>query len=87
MRTASDAARAAFFHFLLCRGISGRARGKRPYPIGLLALTNWTDPGGISFGGVVAFIFADLIILPILVIYRKHLRHTDDALHPGEPST
>lgn len=27
--------------------------------------------GGISFGGVVAFIFADLIILPILVIYKK----------------
>ena len=28
--------------------------------------------GGISFGGVVAFIFADLIIVPILVIYRKY---------------
>ncbi|MGH8920587.1 MAG: permease, partial [Actinomycetes bacterium] len=28
--------------------------------------------GGISFGGVIAFIFADLIILPILVIYRKY---------------
>jgi uncharacterized membrane protein YraQ (UPF0718 family) len=28
--------------------------------------------GGISFGGVVSFIFADLIILPILVIYRKY---------------
>jgi hypothetical protein len=28
--------------------------------------------GGISFGGVMAFIFADLIILPILVIYRKY---------------
>jgi uncharacterized membrane protein YraQ (UPF0718 family) len=28
--------------------------------------------GGISFGGVVAFIFADLIILPILAIYRKY---------------
>jgi uncharacterized membrane protein YraQ (UPF0718 family) len=28
--------------------------------------------GGISFGGVVAFIFADLIILPILDIYRKY---------------
>ena len=28
--------------------------------------------GGISFGGVVAFIFADLIILPILNIYRKY---------------
>jgi len=28
--------------------------------------------GGISFGGVIAFIFADLIIIPILVIYRKY---------------
>src|SRR5262249_57482469 len=28
--------------------------------------------GGISFGGVVALIFADLIILPILNIYRKY---------------
>jgi uncharacterized protein len=28
--------------------------------------------GGISFGGVVAFIFADLIVLPILDIYRKY---------------
>jgi len=30
----------------------------------------WT--GGISFGGVVSFIFADLIIIPILLIYRKY---------------
>jgi uncharacterized membrane protein YraQ (UPF0718 family) len=28
--------------------------------------------GGISFGGVVAFIFADLIVIPILNIYRKY---------------
>jgi uncharacterized protein len=28
--------------------------------------------GGISFGGVIAFIFADLIVLPILDIYRKY---------------
>jgi hypothetical protein len=28
--------------------------------------------GGISFGGVIAFLFADLIILPILDIYRKY---------------
>ena len=28
--------------------------------------------GGISFGGVIAFVFADLIIVPILVIYRKY---------------
>ena len=28
--------------------------------------------GGISFGGVIAFIFADLIALPLVVIYRKY---------------
>jgi uncharacterized protein len=28
--------------------------------------------GGISFGGVISFMFADLIIMPILVIYRKY---------------
>jgi len=28
--------------------------------------------GGISFGGVIAFIYADLLILPILNIYRKY---------------
>jgi uncharacterized membrane protein YraQ (UPF0718 family) len=28
--------------------------------------------GGISFGGVVAFILADLIVLPILDIYRRY---------------
>jgi hypothetical protein len=27
--------------------------------------------GGISFGGVVAFIFADLIAMPLILIYRK----------------
>src|SRR2546426_11472857 len=30
------------------------------------------DTGGITFGGVVSFIFADLIILPILLIYRRY---------------
>jgi len=35
-----------------------------------LAAVLWR--GGISFGGVVSFIFADLIILPILDIYRKY---------------
>ena len=28
--------------------------------------------GGISFGGVIAFIFADLITIPLLLIYRKY---------------
>ncbi|MGO8884696.1 MAG: permease [Streptosporangiaceae bacterium] len=35
-----------------------------------LAAVLWK--GGISFGGVTAFIFADLLILPILNIYRKY---------------
>ena len=35
-----------------------------------LAAVLWN--GGISFGGVAAFIFADLIVLPILNIYRKY---------------
>lgn len=35
-----------------------------------LAAVLWS--GGISFGGVIAFIFADLIILPIVNAYRKY---------------
>src|SRR4029079_17676663 len=35
-----------------------------------LAAVLWN--GGISFGGVIAFIFADLILLPILDIYRRY---------------
>ncbi len=35
-----------------------------------LAAVLWR--GGISFGGVVTFIFADLIVLPILDIYRRY---------------
>ena len=35
-----------------------------------LAAVLWN--GGISFGGVIAFLFADLLILPILNIYRKY---------------
>jgi uncharacterized membrane protein YraQ (UPF0718 family) len=35
-----------------------------------LAAVLWN--GGISFGGVLSFIFADLIILPILNIYRRY---------------
>jgi hypothetical protein len=35
-----------------------------------LAAVLWS--GGISFGGVIAFIFADLVVLPIVVIYRKY---------------
>lgn len=35
-----------------------------------LAAVLWN--GGISFGGVISFIYADLIIVPILFIYRKY---------------
>src|SRR5207248_6885519 len=35
-----------------------------------LAAVLWN--GGISFGGVIAFIYADLIVLPILDIYRRY---------------
>jgi uncharacterized membrane protein YraQ (UPF0718 family) len=35
-----------------------------------LAAVLWS--GGISFAGVVAFIFADLIVIPIVLAYRKY---------------
>jgi uncharacterized membrane protein YraQ (UPF0718 family)/YHS domain-containing protein len=35
-----------------------------------LAAVLWS--GGISFAGVMAFIFADLIVIPIVLIYRKY---------------
>ncbi|MEK6328499.1 MAG: permease, partial [Actinomycetota bacterium] len=35
-----------------------------------LAAVLWS--GGISFAGVIAFIFADLIVLPIIAAYRKY---------------
>jgi uncharacterized membrane protein YraQ (UPF0718 family) len=35
-----------------------------------IAAVLWS--GGISFAGVIAFIFADLLVLPIVLIYRKY---------------
>ena len=35
-----------------------------------LAAVLWA--GGISFSGVIAFVFADLIVVPIVLIYRKY---------------
>jgi uncharacterized membrane protein YraQ (UPF0718 family) len=35
-----------------------------------LAAVLWS--GGISFGGVIAFLFADLIVIPIILAYRKY---------------
>ncbi len=49
-----------------------------------LAAVLWN--GGISFGGVIAFIFADLIVLPILNIYRKvtiWITAIPDLTHPS----
>ena len=35
-----------------------------------LASLLWSD--GISFGGVISFLYADLIIIPLVLIYRKY---------------
>jgi uncharacterized protein len=40
--------------------------------IGNVPLAAVLYQGGISFGGVISFMFADLIIVPILLIYRKY---------------
>ena len=40
--------------------------------IGNVPLAAVLYSGGISFGGVISFLFADLIIVPILLIYRKY---------------
>jgi hypothetical protein len=41
-------------------------------PVGSVPLAVVLWKVGISFGGVVAFIFADLIMAPILNVYRKY---------------
>jgi YHS domain-containing protein/uncharacterized membrane protein YraQ (UPF0718 family) len=46
-----------------------------------LAAVLWA--GGISFAGVIAFIYADLIIVPILLIYRKYYGTKVTALITG----
>ena len=46
-----------------------------------LAAVLWA--GGISFAGVIAFIYADLIIVPILLIYRKYYGTKVTALISG----
>jgi len=46
-----------------------------------LAAVLWN--GGISFGGVIAFIYADLIVLPIIDIYRKYYGWKVTALIVG----
>ena len=39
--------------------------------VGNIPLASLLWSGGISFGGVISFIYADLIIIPILLLYRK----------------
>lgn len=40
--------------------------------IGNIPLASILWAGGISFGGVISFIYADLIIVPLIVIYKKY---------------
>jgi uncharacterized membrane protein YraQ (UPF0718 family) len=40
--------------------------------IGNIPLAGWLWANGISFGGVLAFIYADLIVIPLILIYRKY---------------
>ena len=40
--------------------------------VGNIPLANLLWSGGISFGGVLSFIYADLLILPLLLIHRKY---------------
>jgi uncharacterized protein len=40
--------------------------------IGNIPLASLLWSSGISFGGVIAFIYADLIIIPLILIYRKY---------------
>jgi uncharacterized protein len=46
-----------------------------------LAAVLWA--GGISFSGVIAFIYADLLIIPILLVYRKYYGGKAAALISG----
>ena len=57
-----------------------------------LAAVLWS--GGIGFAGVLAFLFADLIVLPIILIYRKYYgtrvraaNRRADVLHDGARRT
>lgn len=40
--------------------------------VGNIPLASLLWSGGISFGGVISFIYADLIIIPLILIYRKY---------------
>ena len=40
--------------------------------VGNIPLASVLWSGGISFGGVIAFIYADLLIIPLIFVYRKY---------------
>ena len=40
--------------------------------VGNIPLASVLWSGGISFGGVISFIYADLLIIPLILIYRKY---------------
>jgi uncharacterized protein len=40
--------------------------------IGNIPLASVLWSGGISFGGVISFIYADLIVIPLILVYRKY---------------
>jgi hypothetical protein len=40
--------------------------------IGNIPLANLLWANGISFGGVISFIYADLLVIPLILIYRKY---------------
>ena len=40
--------------------------------VGNIPLASLLWSGGIGFGGVISFIYADLVILPLIVLYRKY---------------
>lgn len=44
----------------------------REIAFAIMRISDCAADGGISFRGVIAFIFADLLVLPILNIYRKY---------------
>ena len=44
--------------------------------IGNIPLASILYSGGISFGGVISFIYADLIIVPLIIVYGKYYGRT-----------
>ena len=40
--------------------------------VGNIPLASLLWANGISFGGVISFIYADLLVIPLILIYRKY---------------